>query len=50
MKAKILLTTLAALLFAGAVSSSETACNANIELSSDETTVSFDKMYLEVYS
>ncbi len=37
MKGKILLSSLAALLLVGSVTSSETACNAHIELSSDES-------------
>lgn len=34
----------------GAASSGQTACNAHIELSSEESQVSFDKMSLEVFS
>jgi hypothetical protein len=49
MKGKILLS-IASLLLLNHVAASETACNAHIDLSSEESQVSFDKMYLEVYS
>lgn len=50
MKAKILLSLAASLLVLSSVSTTETACNAHIDISSEESQVSFDKMHLEVYS
>ena len=50
MNKKILLAISAAILIINAVSANQIDCNANIDLSSEESQVSFDKMYLEVYS
>ncbi|CDW74259.1 nodal modulator 1-like [Stylonychia lemnae] len=50
MKAKILLSLATSLLTLSSVTSSEINCNAHIDLQSEESQVSFDKMYLDVYS
>lgn len=51
MKRKILLSlALTSSLLLTRVATLETHCNAHIDLSSDDSQVSFDKMYLELYS
>jgi len=49
MKGKIL-ASLVTLSLLGSVISAETPCNAQIEVASEDTQVSFDKMFLEVYT
>ena len=50
MKAKILLSIATSLLSISTVSAAEINCNAHIDLQSEESQVSFDKMHLDVYS
>ena len=50
MNKKILLAISATILILNVVTANQIDCNANIDLSSEESQVSFDKMYLEVYS